>query len=139
VAGHELPFGRQGIENLTRMFGRFVDALPSELKERIATEAARFGAKAGLKSVPILGNIVNGVSAIGSVKDLVDAISAEPKDALNIALAAGQLGLDVAGVVPGLNSITGPLQAILGTAKVIKGASDLIGDVREFQRGLVGV
>ncbi|MET0401545.1 MAG: hypothetical protein ABW123_04040, partial [Cystobacter sp.] len=139
VAGHELPFGSQGIENLTRMFGRFVDALPEQLKDRIATEAARFGAKAGLKSVPLLGNLVNGVSAIGSTKDLVDAIRAEPKDALNIALAAGQLGLDVAGVVPGLNSITGPLQAILGTAKVVKGAADLIGDVREFQRGLVGV
>ncbi|OJH41302.1 hypothetical protein [Cystobacter ferrugineus] len=138
IAGQELPFGSQGIENLTRMFGRFVDALPGELKERIATEAAKFGAKAGLRSVPLLGNIVNGVSAIGSAKDLVDAIKAEPKDALNIALAAGQLGLDVAGVFPGLNSITGPLQAILGTARVVKGASDLIGDINEFQRGLVG-
>ena len=41
-------------------------------------------------------------------------------------------------MVPGLNSITGPLQIVLGTAKVIKGAADLVGDLREFQQGLLG-
>ncbi|PTL83184.1 hypothetical protein [Vitiosangium sp. GDMCC 1.1324] len=137
VAGQKLPFGRQGIENLTRMFGRFVDALPDKLKESITKEATKFAAKAGLKSVPILGNIVSAGSAIGSAKDLWDELHKDPKDALNIALTAGQLGLDIAGVVPGLNSITGPLQIVLGTAKVIKGASDLIGDIHEFQQGLI--
>jgi hypothetical protein len=138
VAGHDLPFGRQGIENLTRLFGRFVDALPEKLKASIAKEATKFAAKAGLKSVPLLGNIVSAGSAIGSAKDLWDELHKNPKDALNIALTAGQLGLDIAGVVPGLNSITGPLQIVLGTAKVIKGAADLVGDLREFQQGLVG-
>jgi hypothetical protein len=76
---------------------------------------------------------------IGSAKDLYDAINEEPKDPVKIALAAGQLGLDVAGVVPGLNSITGPLKMVLGTATVIKGAADLIGDLREFQQGLMGM
>ena len=138
VAGHELPFGQQGIENLGRMFGRFVDALPEGLKDKITEASTRFAARAGLKSVPILGNIASGVSAVGSAKDLWDAVHAQPKDALDIALKAGQLGLDVAGMFPGLNSITGPLQVVLGTAQVVKGASDLIGDVREFQRSLVG-
>ncbi|WNG51255.1 hypothetical protein F0U60_49325 [Archangium minus] len=138
VAGQELPFGSQGIENLTRMFGRFVDALPDELKEKITKEATKFAAKAGLKSVPLLGNIVSAGSAIGSAKDLWDELHKDPKDALNIALTAGQLGLDIAGVIPGLNSITGPLQIVLGTAKVIKGAADLIGDISEFQKGLIG-
>ncbi|HYO74018.1 MAG TPA: hypothetical protein VEU33_48910 [Archangium sp.] len=138
VAGQELPFGRQGIENMTRLFGRFVDALPDELKEKIAKESAKFAAKAGLKSVPLLGNIISAGSAIGSAKDLWDELRKDPKDGLDIALAAGQLGLDVAGVVPGLNSITGPLQIVLGTAKVIKGAADLVGDVRQFQQSLVG-
>ena len=139
VAGQELPFGQQGIENFTRLFGRFVDALPDKLKAKITEAAAKFAAKAGLKSIPIIGNIASGVSALGSLKDLVGAIRAEPRDPINIALAAGQLGLDVAGVVPGLNSITGPLQVVLGTATVIKGAADLVGDVREFQQSLVGM
>ena len=30
VAGHDLPFGEEGIENFTRLFGRFVDALPGQ-------------------------------------------------------------------------------------------------------------
>ncbi|WNG61698.1 hypothetical protein F0U59_48515 [Archangium gephyra] len=138
VAGQELPFGRQGIENMTRLFGRFVDALPDELKEKIAKESAKFAAKAGLKSVPLLGNVISAGSAIGSAKDLWDELQKDPKDGLDIALAAGQLGLDVAGAIPGLNSITGPLQIVLGTAKVVKGAADLIGDVRQFQQSLVG-
>ncbi|MFY0527961.1 hypothetical protein ACN28I_34005 [Archangium gephyra] len=138
VAGQELPFGEQGIENMTRLFGRFVDALPDELKEKIAKESAKFAAKAGLKSVPFLGNVISAGSAIGSAKDLWDELQKDPKDGLDIALAAGQLGLDVAGAIPGLNSITGPLQIVLGTAKVIKGASDLIGDLSQFQQSLVG-
>ncbi len=138
IAGQDLPFGKQGIENFTRLFGRFVDALPDKLKEKITKEAAKFAAKAGLKSVPLLGNIISGVSSLGSAKDLYDALKADPRDPVNVALAAGQLGLDIAGTVPGLNSITGPLQMVLGTAKVVKGAADLIGDVQEFQQSLVG-
>ncbi|WP_224362427.1 hypothetical protein [Hyalangium versicolor] len=138
VAGVELPFGQAGIENFSRLFGRFVDALPDKIKAKITQKAAEFAAKAGLQSVPIIGNIVSGISAIGSVKDLVDALGKDPKDPVAIALAAGQVGLDVAGMVPGLNSITGPLKIVLGTATVIKGAADLIGDLQEFQQGLLG-
>ncbi|HVG60444.1 MAG TPA: hypothetical protein VNA24_17935, partial [Hyalangium sp.] len=133
-----LPFGQQGIENFTRLFGRFIDALPDKIKAKITEAAAKFAAKAGLQSIPLIGNIASGVSAVGSAKDLWDAINEEPKDPVKIALAAGQLGLDVAGVIPGLNSITGPLKMVLGTATVIKGAADLIGDLREFQQGLMG-
>ncbi|WP_224244784.1 tetratricopeptide repeat protein [Hyalangium gracile] len=138
VAGVELPFGQAGIENFTRLFGRFVDALPDKVKARITQKAAEFAAKAGFQSVPIIGNVISGISAIGSVKDLVDALGENPKDPVKVALAAGQVGLDVAGMVPGLNSITGPLKIVLGTATVIKGASDLIGDLQEFQQGLLG-
>jgi uncharacterized protein YdeI (YjbR/CyaY-like superfamily)/microcompartment protein CcmL/EutN len=139
VAGVELPFGQQGIENFTRLFGRFIDALPDKLKAKITEAAAKFAAKAGLKSIPFIGNIVSGVSALGSLKDLVGAIGEDPKDPVKIALAAGQLGLDVAGTIPGLNAITGPLQMVLGTANVIKGAADLISDLGEFQKGLMGM
>src|SRR5690606_31716611 len=117
IKGLELPFGQQGIENMTRLFGRFMDALPDELKEKIAEAAAKFGAKAGLKSVPLLGSIVSGISAIDSVKDLIAEVRKEPRDALAIALAAGQAGLDIAGIFPGLGAITGPLQVVLGTAQ----------------------
>ncbi len=138
VAGHDLPFGQEGIENFTRLFGRFVDALPDKIKAKITQKAAEFAAKAGLQSIPIIGNVASGISAIGSAKDLYDALNKNPKDPVQIALSAGQLGLDVAGVVPGLNSVTGPLKMVLGTATVIKGAADLIGDMKEFQQGLMG-
>jgi hypothetical protein len=139
VAGVDLPFGQQGIENFTRLFGRFVDALPDQIKAKITEAATKFAAKAGLKSIPFIGNVISGVSALGSLKDLVGAIGEDPKDPVKIALAAGQLGLDVAGTIPGLNSITGPLQIVLGTASVIKGAADLISDMQEFQQGLLGM
>ncbi len=103
VAGVELPFGQQGIENFTRLFGRFVDALPDKLKAKITEAATKFAAKAGLQSIPFIGNVISGVSALGSAKDLWDAIGEDPKDPVKIALAAGQLGLDVAGIIPGLN------------------------------------
>jgi hypothetical protein len=138
VAGVELPFGQQGIENFTRLFGRFVDALPDRIKTRIAEEAAKFAARAGLQSIPLIGNVASGFSAVGSAKELWDVMNENPRDPVKVALAAGQLGLDVAGIFPGLNSITGPLKMVLGTATVIKGASDLIGDLRELQQGLMG-
>jgi hypothetical protein len=139
VAGQELPFGKQGIENLTRAFGRFVDALPPGVKTRITEEAVKLGAKAGLKSVPFLGNLINAGAAVGDTADLISALRANPPNALNTSLAAAQVGLDVAGVVPGLNSVTGPLGVVLGTAKVIAGGVNLVGDLKSFQSSLVSL
>jgi len=139
VAGQELPFGKKGIENLTRAFGRFVDALPPGVKTRITEEAVKLGAKAGLRSIPLLGNVINAGAAVGDAADLYSAIRAQPRNALNISLAAAQVGLDVAGVVPGLNSVTGPLGVVLGTAKVIAGGANLVGDLKSFQKSLVSL
>ena len=139
VAGHELPFGMDGIKNVTKLFGRFIDAMPDSLKHKIEEAAAKFGAKSFLKSIPLIGNVVSGFDAIGSAKDLIDDLGKDNKDWVQVAIDAAQTGLDVAGTIPGLNEITGPLQGVLGTIKVVKGATDLIGNVQEFQKGLLGM
>lgn len=138
AAGVTLPFGMQGIKNLTNLFGTFFDALPQGLKDKIGTEAAKFAGKSFLESIPILGNIASGIDAIGAGKSLIHDLGKKNKDWLQIAIDGAQTGLDVAGMVPGLNDITGPLQTVLGTVKVVKGASDLISNLGEYQHELAG-
>lgn len=134
----ELPFGKEGLQNVARLFGRFMDALPDGLKRKIEEAAARFGASGLLKSIPVIGNVASGVSAIGAAKDLIQDIRKPQKDWVQISIDAAQTGLDVAGIFPALNELTGPLQTVLGTVKVIKGAADLVGDLKQFQQGLLG-
>ncbi|MET0401546.1 MAG: hypothetical protein ABW123_04045 [Cystobacter sp.] len=139
VGGYALPFGRQGLDNLSGAFGRFVSALPESAKASIATEVAWLGARAGFNSVPGLGSLVPGMSALGSAKALYNALGSGQRDALDISLAAGQLGLDAASLLPGSEHLTVPLQGVLATARVVKQKADLVGDVGQFQRGLVGI
>jgi len=139
VLGHDLPIGMDGLKNVTNLVGRFVDAMPQDLKEKIAKEAAKAGAKNFLESVPLLGNIVSGIDAIGSAKDLIKDLGKDKKDWLQITLDGAQTALDVGSMVPGLNDLAAPLRQVVGTVKIVKGAADLITNLRDFQKGLVGI
>jgi hypothetical protein len=138
VLGEKLPFGQKGLENMARLMGRFIDMLPDKLKEKIFAAAGKAAAGSLIKSIPIIGNIFSGISAIGSGKDLYNSLQKEPKDWVDVGLNAAQFGLDLAGTIPGLGNVTSVLGNIVGAGKVIKGAADLITDVRDFQKSFVG-
>ncbi|MDQ3265444.1 MAG: hypothetical protein M3Y59_17600, partial [Myxococcota bacterium] len=139
IAGQELPIGMQGLENMARLAKNFFDVLPASLKEKIAEQAGKAAGKSLIKSIPIIGNVFSGISAIGSGKDLIDALGKDPKDWVDVGLNAAQLGLDIAGTIPGLgNALTGTLGNIVGMGKVVYGAANLIGDMKSFQEDFVG-
>ncbi len=139
IAGQELPIGMQGLENMARLAKNFFDVLPASLKEKIAEQAGKAAGKSLIKSIPFIGNVFSGISAIGSGKDLIDALGRDPKDWVEVGLNAAQLGLDIAGTIPGLgNALTGTLGNIVGMGKVVHGAANLIGDMQSFQEDFVG-
>jgi hypothetical protein len=139
VGGVELPVSVKGLENMGRLALRFFEVLPNDLKAEIAEAATKAGAAIGLKSIPGIGNIISGVSAVFSTRDLIRVLQDKNADGLDKILAAAQVGLDVAGVVPGLNSFTGPAGLVLSMAKIIKGGHDLITDFKKFQQDMVGL
>jgi hypothetical protein len=138
IAGQKLPIGQQGLENMVRLAKNFFDVLPTSLKEKIMEQAGKAAGKSLIKSIPFIGNVFSGISAIGSGKDLIDDLGKDPKDWVDVGLDAAQFGLDVAGTIPGLGNLTSTLGNIVGMGKVIKGASDLITDLRGFQQQFVG-
>ncbi|MGC4114522.1 MAG: hypothetical protein QM765_07910 [Myxococcales bacterium] len=129
VGDKELPFGEKGIEGLALLFGQFVEALPAKVKEKVLAETAKLAAKAGGSLIP--GGSLLGL--VGDAPDLYGAITAKPPDGLDIALKATKCGLDVAGVIPGVGAVTGPLGTVVGIVDFVHGAADLVGDLKEFK------
>src|SRR5439155_2060952 len=136
IGGHKLPFSAKGLENMGRLAMRFFEVLPTQLKSEIAELAAKEGARFGLKSIPAIGNIISGVSAVFTGKQLWDTFRDGSKDALDKILATAQFGLDVAGVFPAVNSFTGPAGLVLQMAKMIKGGADIIRDFHKYQTSM---
>jgi len=134
--GTELPFGEEGVKALGKVFERFVDCLPDKLKAKIAEATAKIGARNILNFIPFIGPVLNGV---GDGRELVDDLQKNPRDDVKVAIDAAQLGVDVAGLVPGINAITTPLKLALGGIKVIKGAADLIDNLEDFKRLFTGM
>jgi hypothetical protein len=128
--GVELPVGEKGLKAMAQLFGQFVEALPAKVKAKIVSAVASLTAKAGASIIP--GGSLLGL--IGDVPGLVGAIRADPKDALEIALKAAKVGVDVAGVIPGAAAITGPLGVAIGVIDFVHSAKDLIDDVEEFKK-----
>ncbi|HZN91065.1 MAG TPA: hypothetical protein VFB81_00100, partial [Myxococcales bacterium] len=136
VGGVKLPFSAKGLENMGRLALRFFEVLPNELKSEIAELVSKESARFGLKSVPAIGNIISGVSAVFSGKEMVETFLDKSKDPLDKILATAQFGLDVAGVFPAVNSFTGPAGLILQMAKMFKAGHDIIHDFKQYQTSM---
>jgi len=136
IGGHKLPFSAKGLENMGRLAMRFFEVLPTQLKSEIAELAAKESARAGLKSIPAIGNIISGVSAVFSGKDMVQTFMDPNKDTLDKVLATAQFGLDVAGVFPAVNSFTGPAGIVLQMARMFKSGHDIIRDFHKYQTSM---
>jgi len=119
-----------------RLAMRFFEVLPTQLKSEIAELAAKESARMGLKSIPAIGNIISGVSAVFSGKDMVQTFMDPNKDTLDKVLATAQFGLDVAGVFPAVNSFTGPAGLVLQMARMFKSGHDIIRDFHKYQTSM---
>jgi hypothetical protein len=132
----ELPIGKQGMENMLRLMDRFWDALPSGVKHKLEAKMAQMAASLGLRSVPFLGNLVNlanlGMDAAALVKEMLR----DNPDATTLFLQSLQVGVDVAGLVPGLNTMTAPLAAAVAMMNLI-GGPGLVGNRQDYQNELL--
>ena len=115
---------------------RFFEVLPTQLKSEIAELATKEAGRVGLKSIPAIGNIISGVSAVFSGKDMVQTFMDPNKDTLDKVLATAQFGLDVAGVFPAVNSFTGPAGLVLQMARMFKSGHDIIRDFHKYQTSM---
>ncbi|HEY8207603.1 MAG TPA: hypothetical protein VIG99_08990 [Myxococcaceae bacterium] len=139
IGGHKLPFSAKGLENMGRLAMRFFEVLPTQLKSEIAELAAKESARMGLKSIPAIGNIISGASAIFSGKDMIQTFMDPNKDTLDKILATAQFGLDVAGVFPAVNTFTGPAGLVLQMARMFKSGHDIIRDFHKYQTSMADI
>jgi hypothetical protein len=135
----ELPVGKEGLENMGRLFGRLWDALPDGIKSKLEAKMAKLAANMGLKAIPGLGNVMAlanlGMDGAALVKELMKG-----GDPTNIMLLCAQVGVDVASLFPGHNSIAAPLGTALAMMQLLTGSGLIDGsfdqdllDLREPQ------
>ena len=117
----ELPVGKEGLENMGRLFGRLWDALPDGIKRKLEQKVAKLAASMGMKAIPGLGNVMAlanlGMDGAALVKELVSG----NKDPTTLFLLCAQVGVDVASLFPGLNSIAAPLGTALAMMQLLTG------------------
>lgn len=115
----ELPVGKEGLENMGRLFGRLWDALPDGIKSKLEAKMAKLAANMGLKAIPGLGNVMAlanlGMDGAALVKELMSG----GRDPTNLMLLCAQVGVDVASLFPGLNSIAAPLGTALAMMQLL--------------------
>jgi hypothetical protein len=134
IAGRELPISEEGIRAASQLFERFFDALPPKVKQRITEAVAKLAARAGFTAIPVLGDVVVGtMDAAAFVR-----VMREDGDGLDRTLAGAKLAVDVVGALQLSKGVTVPLRMAIGTAQLVKGATDLVGSVHEFQRAFAG-
>lgn len=117
IAGREVPFGMEGIQNLQMLMTQFVKALPEPMQKKLEQLAIKLAAEAGLKVIPGVGLL----SAAWQVPDLVRALNEEPKDWTKISLIMASIGVDLASNVPALAPVTTPARWAIAVAQFFDG------------------
>jgi hypothetical protein len=134
--GADLPFSVQGLENIGRLMGRLVEALPPKVKQFLTEKAAAAVAKTGFRSIPVVGPVV------GLVEDGVDLASdlSDGRDGLTIGLDIANLVVGGVDLIPGVGQgIATPLKMLLGVANGIDDARVMIGDMKDFGEQMTGM
>jgi len=109
--------------------------MPQYVQDRLRSEIQRAVVSSTIRNIPIVGNVAALISAVGSVVDLVNSDWSDPLDVL---INLGQLGVDVAGIIPGGNNIGSAAGLVLRTARILRGVRTFIGSVDQFRRVLSG-
>jgi hypothetical protein len=130
VAGQELPFTKEGLQQFANLFGRFFDALPNGVKNKIMDI---IGEAVG-SAVPIIGDLVTGAMDVG---DFIDAI--QHGDGLDQLIAGGQLALDAAGMLQLTKAFTQPLKFALSALEAVRTVNDMAQIVSNFQEVFFGM
>jgi len=117
----ELPVGAEGLKNMGLLFERLWDALPNGIKQKLEQKVAKLAASMGMKAIPGLGNIMAlanlGMDGAALVKELVSG----SHDPTTLFLLCAQVGVDIASLFPGLNSIAAPLGTALAMMQLLTG------------------
>ncbi|HEY8212353.1 MAG TPA: hypothetical protein VIG99_32945 [Myxococcaceae bacterium] len=131
----ELPFNDGAFSAIADAFSGLIESMPDYVKNELQRRLAAAAVSSAARNIPLVGNIASAISAIGSARDLINSNWDDPLDVL---INAGQLGVDVAGIIPGGNNIGSAAGLVLKTAKIVKGVRDLIGKVEQFRAALSG-
>ena len=131
----ELPFNDGAFSAIGDAFSGLIESMPDYVKNELQRRIANAAISSAARNIPIVGNIASAISAVGSARDLINSNWDDP---LEVLINAGQLGVDVAGIIPGGNNIGSAAGLVLKSAKIVKGVRDLIGRVDQFRAALSG-
>jgi len=125
----KLPFTKDGLTMFAKLFGRFFDALPNGVKNKIEEIIGRAVGSA----VPIIGDLVTGAMDVNA---FIDAM--KNGDGVDQLLAGGQLVLDASNVLQVDKPFTEPLKFALGALQAVRSINDMADIVGNFQDVLFG-
>jgi len=131
----EMPFNDGAFQAIGNAFEGLISAMPDYVQKKLRDQLAKAVVSSTVRNIPIVGNIASLISAVGSASDLINSNWNDPLDVL---INAGQLGVDVAGIIPGGNNIGSAAGLVLKTAKILRGVRTVINSVDQFRSALSG-
>jgi hypothetical protein len=128
-----IKIGDKGLQATALVFKQFWDTLPPDLRQQIIDQSEQIAAHAA-------GHVVPGGSLIeipGDAMSLEHALKPKngaAKDHIDILLRSAKLGADVAGAVPAINEVAGPLNTAIAVAEVAKTGFDIYKNVEALKQ-----
>ncbi|MDP2271980.1 MAG: hypothetical protein Q8K32_14665 [Archangium sp.] len=131
----ELPIGKEGLEAVGRLMKQFVEALPAPVKEFLEKKIASVVAKAGFRSIPVVG------PAIGLVEDGVELFNdfKNGEDGLTTAIDAASLVVNGASIFPPFQAAAQPLKVIIGIGEGLNETVQFVQEIQDFGEQFTGM
>lgn len=131
----ELPIGKEGLEAVGRLMTQFIEALPAPVKEFLEKKIASVVAKAGFRSIPVVG------PAIGLVEDGVELFNdiKNGEDGLTTAIDAASLVVNGASLFPPFQAAAEPLKVIIGIGEGVNEVVQFVEEIQDFGEQFTGM
>jgi hypothetical protein len=131
----ELPVGKEGLEAVGRLMKQFVEALPAPVKEFLEKKIASVVAKAGFRSIPVVG------PAVGLVEDGIELVNdfKNNEDGLTTAIDAASLIVNGASIFPPFQAAAQPLKVIIGIGEGLNETVQFVQEIQDFGEQFTGM
>ncbi len=131
----DLPVGKEGLEAVGRLMKQFVEALPAPVKEFLEKKIASVVAKAGFRSIPVVG------PAVGLVEDGIELVNdfRNGEDGLTTAIDAASLIVNGASIFPPFQAAAQPLKVIIGIGEGLNETVQFVQEIQDFGEQFTGM
>ncbi|HEX4621752.1 MAG TPA: hypothetical protein VH208_09325, partial [Myxococcaceae bacterium] len=128
-----IRIGDKGLKATALVFKQFWETLPEDLRQEIIDQSEQVAAHAA-------GHVIPGESLIelpGDAISLEHALrpkNGAKKDPIDVLLRSAKIGTDLAGAIPALNEVAGPLNTALEVGEVVKTGFDVYKNVEQLKK-----